>query len=215
MLSVRSRPRAPRSHLSPAHPCPFPETPCPLLLHQRAPCTDTCTTCMAGGCEHPEPFMGMMPPASSSTETGSCRAQSWKRRKQQRKARCRASPPPLAPARSPGCPRGFWGPLSYPHAVALEDVVAVERRGVQGAGRRLVLDGAGERGRAGTQTLGHLRARGGAARNEAGGRLVRTDGQTDRHRAWESGFHTLQRSSDGPNRTLLTRRFALVSRARV
>lgn len=115
----------------------------------------------------------------------------------------------------PGVSSGFWGPLSYPHAVALEDVVAVERRGVQGAGRRLVLDGAGERGRAGTQTLGHLRARGGAARNEAGGRLVRTDGQTDRQRAWESGFHTLQRSGGGPNRTLLTRRFALASRARV
>lgn len=39
MLSVRSRPRAPRSHPSPARPRPFPETPCPPLLHQRAPCT--------------------------------------------------------------------------------------------------------------------------------------------------------------------------------
>lgn len=74
--------------------------------------------------------------------------------------------PLLSLRRGPRGVLGVWGPfLSYPHAVALEDVVAVERRGVQGAGRRLVLDGAGERGRAGTQTLGHLRARGGAARH--------------------------------------------------
>lgn len=43
-------------------------------------------------------------------------------------------------------PRDALGSFSYPHAVALEDVVAVERRGVQGAGWRLVLGGAGEGG---------------------------------------------------------------------
>jgi len=91
--------------------------------------------------------------------------------------------------------------LSYPHAVALEDVVAVERWGVQGVGRRLVLDGAGERRRAGTQTLGHLRVGGGGqagsgaarAQNKATGRggLVRTDGRTDgADDVGESGFCT-------------------------
>ena len=99
--------------------------------------------------------------------------------------------------------RGMEESLSYPHAVALEDVVAVERRGVQGVGRRLVLDGAGERRGAGTQTLGYLRAgRGGRQRGSAGTKQghggVSADRQTDRaDNAGESGFCT--RSSFCPH----------------
>lgn len=53
--------------------------------------------------------------------------------------------PPAEPLPRGG-PHDALGFFSYPHAVALEDVVAVERRGVQGAGWRLVLSRAGEGG---------------------------------------------------------------------
>lgn len=47
----------------------------------------------------------------------------------------------------------FW---AYPHAVALEDVVAAGRRSAPGMRRGLVLGGAGEGGRAGTEALRNL-----------------------------------------------------------
>lgn len=62
---------------------------------------------------------------------------------------------------------------SYPHAVALEDIVPVERWGVQRVNRRWILHRAGERRRAGTQTLRDLfrksrEAQGPGTRQESG-----------------------------------------------
>lgn len=95
---------------------------------------------------------------------------------------------PCGAGTSSGCCR-IWASPSYPHAVALEDVVAVERWGVQGGGRRLVLDGAGEGGRAGTQTLGDLRGGSGAARAQNKATGVSADRQTNRaDNAGNSGF---------------------------
>lgn len=76
---------------------------------------------------------------------------------------------------------------SYPHAVALEDIVPVERWGVQRVNWRWILHRAGKRRRAGTQTLRDLfmrskEAQGTGTRRE-GGQLAATNRSTQRTRA--------------------------------
>lgn len=71
---------------------------------------------------------------------------------------------------------------SYPHAVALEDIVPVERWGVQRVYGRWILHRAGERGRAGTQTLRDLFRRSkeapGTGTRQEGGQLAATNTST-------------------------------------
>lgn len=97
-------------------------------------------------------------------------------------ARGRAPPEPrdvafsvpihLPPATSLLLARAQHAGTAYPHAVALEDIMSVQRRGVQRVYRRWVLHRAGERGRAGTQTLGDLFRRS----KEAQGTRTRQEG---------------------------------------
>lgn len=80
---------------------------------------------------------------------------------------------------------------SYPHAVALEDIVPVERWGVQRVNWRWILHRAGKRRRAGTQTLRDLfmrskEAQGTGTRRE-GRQLAATNRSTQKGREHTMG----------------------------
>lgn len=102
--------------------------------------------------------------------------------------------PPLAASVARPTP-SMQSQSSYPHAVALEDIVPVERWGVQRVNRRWVLHRAGKRRRAGTQTLRDLfmrskEAQGTGTRREVG-QLAATNRSTKKRMGAHHGASDL------------------------
>lgn len=95
-------------------------------------------------------------------------------------------PSHLPPAASLVRPTPSMQSPSYPHAVALEDIVPVERWGVQRVNRRWVLHRAGKCRRAGTQTLRDLFTRSkeaqGTGTRQEGRQLAATNRSTKKGR---------------------------------
>lgn len=112
-------------------------------------------------------------------------------------------PSHLPPAASLVRPTPSMQSPSYPHAVALEDIVPVERWGVQRVNRRWVLHRAGKCRRAGTQTLRDLFMRSkeaqGTGTRQEGRQLAATNRSTkkDEREPWECRLALPQWIKDG------------------